>query len=132
MIVDPAIHKAIDFAVLDPYVPSSENQDASQSGSDSVDIEVSQDHHVSAGGIHDNSVGPRNEDSRESAVPIEDDRLGDGDGAEPTGVQCVDFPVRGGFGNGSSESLARSGAAARVGIVANARDPGPRGLGVRD
>ena len=59
------------------------------------------------------------------------DRLGDGHAAEAARIEDVDLAAGGGLRDGAREGLAGRGAAARVGVVADARDPGPGRLGER-
>jgi hypothetical protein len=53
-----------------------------------------------------------------------------GHGAEAAGIEAVDLAVEGGLGDGAGESLARCGAAARIGIIAYPGHPGPECLGM--
>ena len=50
---------------------------------------------------------------------------------KPPGSKHVDLAGRSGLGDGAGEGLARRGAAARIGVVADAGDPGARRLRVR-
>src|SRR5262245_8296903 len=47
------------------------------------------------------------------------------------GIEAVNLAVERGLGDGAGKGLARRGAAAGIGVVAHARHPGARGLGVR-
>ncbi len=59
------------------------------------------------------------------------DCLGNSDHSEAARVECIDLASGGRLRNGSREGFARCGAAAWIGVVADARDPGPACLGVR-
>jgi hypothetical protein len=56
--------------------------------------------------------------------------FGDGDDTEAARIEDGDLAARGGLRDGAREGLAGGGAAAGVGIVADAGDPGASGLGM--
>ena len=62
---------------------------------------------------------------------VDGDRLGDRHGAEAARIEHADFAVLGGLRDRARERLAGRGAAARVDVVADAGNPGPRRLRVR-
>ena len=51
------------------------------------------------------------------------DRLGNSQSAKAARIERVNFAARGGLGYGARKRLARRGAAARIGVVADARNP---------
>ena len=55
---------------------------------------------------------------------VDGDRLGDRHGAKAARIEAIDLAAGGGLGNGAGERLARGGAAARIGVVADAGNPG--------
>jgi len=73
--------------------------------------------------------GDQNRPKRRGA--IDGDRLGDGQGAKAARIEAIDLATRSGFGNRAGESPAGGRAAARIGVGADAGDPGPLGVGRR-
>src|SRR5262249_27114876 len=82
---------------------------------------------IRASGVDHESVCARDQHTGKTGDPIDGDRLGDRDGTIAAWIERVDLPCRSGLRNRSRECLAWRGAAARIGIVANAGHPGACG-----
>src|SRR5262249_38695550 len=77
------------------------------------------------------AVGARDQGRGDlAAAAIDGDRLGDGEAAEAARIERIDFAAVGGLRDRAGPSLARRRAAARIDVVADAGDPGARGLRV--
>src|SRR5712691_5271111 len=98
---------------------------------ESIDSDVANGHNVIGRGLDNNSVGAGDEDGGNlSAATVKCNGFSDGDCAEPTWIQGVNFASGSSLGNSSGPGLAGSGAAARIGIIPNARNPGPGCLSI--
>ena len=130
---------AIEQTVLDideaPGAPA-ENPDADDAGVKALEVDVAEVHglpRVRYGkGVEGNIDAVRSgmEDRGEHLVTIDRDRFGDGQRAEATGIEAVDLAVHGRLRDRTREGLARRRAAARIGVIADTRHPGPAGLRV--
>src|SRR5262249_10859983 len=114
---------------LDADIPCSEDQDAVETGADAVEIEIPQDHDVAASGVDDDAVGAGNEDASEAGRAIDRDRLRDRECAEAARIEHVDLAGGGGLGDRTGKGLTRGSAAAGIGVVADAGNPGSSRLG---
>src|SRR5688500_17685118 len=83
---------------------------------------------VRGAGVDGHAGAAGREDAALGSTAVDGERLGDGDRAEAARVQHAEHASRGSLGDGPREGLARRGAAARIGIVANAGHPGAGGL----
>src|SRR5436190_4196222 len=81
--------------------------------------------------IDDDAVEAGVGDAGNLAVAADRDRLRDRDGAETARIEHVDLAARGGLADRAREGLAGRGAAARIGIVADAGHPRTRRLGTQ-
>src|SRR5207237_1240526 len=94
-----------------------------------VEPNVTQGHDVGRLGGDVDSVGARDQGGRDlAAAAVEGDRLRDGHGAEAAGIERVDLAAVRRLRDGARPGLARRGAAAWIGVVADAGDPRARRL----
>src|SRR5438045_9798661 len=75
-------------------------------------------------GVHDDGIRAGNKHTPGYAFTGDRDRLRDRHGAEAAGIEAVYFAARRGLRDRAGKGLARCGAAARVGVVAEPRNPG--------
>ena len=97
-----------------------ENGHAIKAGPEALDVEPFKHDLVGRPGVDDNGVRPGHQHARFDVIGANGDRLGDGHPSETTWIENVDFPARGGLGNGAGKSLTGRRAATGVGIVAHA------------
>jgi len=114
-----------------------ENAHAMKAGPEALDVEPFKHDLVGRPGVDDNGVRPGHQHARFDVIGANGDRLRDGHRSETTWIENVDFPACGGLGNGTGKSLAGRRATTGVGIVADARYPGPgrlrlSGIGIKD
>src|SRR5262249_49403058 len=129
--VDSIVGETEDFAVLHKEGFTSQKPDAIDSASDTVDPEIPQDHHVRRSGLDNDAVGTANQyRGHLASAAVNCNSLGDSDRAVAGRIQGVNLTAQGGLGDGAGKSLAWCCAAARVGIVADARYPRTAGLPV--
>ena len=128
--VDAVVDEVMDPAVDDVDLQSREDIDAIQSGSQPLDVEAFEDDRVGRPRADDDAIGAGHQYAGLEALRADRDRLGDGHGAEAAGIEHVDLAGRGGLGDRARKGLARRRAAARVGVVADAGDPGTSRLRV--
>jgi len=120
--LDAIAREPVDAAVLHGKGSALKESDAVEPGAGAVDVEPAQ-HDMDAGGVDEDAVGPGREHAAEAALVDDGDRLGDGDGAEAAGVEDADLTTGGGLRDGARERLARSRAAAGVGVVTDPPTP---------
>ena len=131
--VDTCVVKAEDKAVLDIEVLTTDEVDAVDSGvarpQKSIQSEVAQDHNIRGARRYSNAVGASHENRRYlTATTINGDGFSDGKGTKTTWIQSVNFASGGRLGDGAGEGLAWRGAAAGIGIISHAGNPGTGGL----
>jgi len=78
-------------------------------------------------GDHD-AVGAAHQHTGDHAIGLDGEALVDSQGAEPARIEDVDLAADRGLHDGARERLAGCGSAAGIGVVAETRNPGPRGL----
>src|SRR5262249_50962094 len=116
-------------ALLDMHLAGLDDVDADQSRPDPLDVEPAQGDD-GAGSVDVDAIGAGGQDPRQRMRTVDGNRLGDGDRAEAARIQTIDDAAGGGLRDRARERLARCRAAARIGVVAYARHPGARRLGV--
>src|SRR5262249_44275731 len=128
---DALLREERDREVLEHHAVRREDIDAAnaEGRTRTIDADVAQDD-VDSGGVDVNAVGSGGQDRAHdsAAAAVDGDRLGDGDGAEPARIETVDFAAGRSLGDGAGKRLAGRGTAARIDVVADARDPGSGGL----
>lgn len=129
--IDAVLREMPDRAADDIDLFAGENAHAMEAGPEPLDVEPFKHDPVGRRGVDDNAVRSGHQHARFDMIGANGDRLDDRDGAETARIENVDFPGRGGLGNRSSKSLARSRAATWIGVVADAGDPGAGGLRMR-
>src|SRR5690242_8092290 len=103
------------------YVESLASQppDAIDPGANSIDAKV---YDIVSSSLNYNAVGSTDQHRGNlSAATVKSNGFGDGDCAEPTWIQGVNFASGSSLGNSSGPGLAGSSSAARIGIIPNAR-----------
>ncbi len=129
MIGDNQLHERGGHREDDDQRGAGEEADAVEPGSGAIDADVAQAHDVVGTSVHDHAVGAGIEHAAPDAAAVDGDRLGDGDPAEAARVEHGDRAAGRGLDDRAGEGLARRGAAARIDVVADARDPGAGRLG---
>src|SRR5437762_6500683 len=117
--------EAVDLAVVDDQSPTGKKADAVEPRAEAIDVEAAKRDAVRRSGVHDDAVGAGSKHTRGYTFTGDRHRLRDRHGAEAAGIETVDFAARRGPRDRAGKGLARRGAAARVGVVADPRDPGP-------
>src|SRR5207244_603074 len=138
--VDSLLREILDVAILNVDRIRSKNTDTLQSStpahspasSSAVDRDMTYRHSpfrviASYRYVDNDSIGPAGQ-NRGNAATVNSDRLGNGDSAEATWIEGIDFAADKSLGDCARESLAGSRAAARVDIIADARYPRARRL----
>src|SRR5262249_43095516 len=117
------------LALFDMNSSGLDDVDADQSCPNALDVEPTQDDDDAAS-VDVDSIGAGGQDAREGFRAVDRDRLGDGDRTESARIQAVDDAVGDSLRDRARKGFAWRRAAARIGVVAHARYPGPRRLGV--
>jgi hypothetical protein len=123
--IDAVLGEAGDGAGLDDHGGSANNLDAVQTGADAVDIQSAQDDDIACPGVDDDAIGSSDQDTGVGTAAVDGVRRGDGEGAESTRVQGIDFAPRRGFADRPGKGLVGSRSDTRIGIIADSRHPGP-------
>src|SRR5262245_8589534 len=131
VVLDAASREAVDLAVLDPDIACARDQDPGETAANTVEVEIAQDHDVSAPGGNHNPVGAVDEHAGQAGRAIEGDRFRNRHRAEATRIERVDLTKGSGLGDGASERLTRRRATAWIGVVADAGHPGSSCLSLR-
>ena len=116
--------EAVDLAVVDDQSPTGKKADAVEPRAGAIDVDAAKRDVVVHSGVHDDAVGAGNNHTRGHAFTGDRDRLRNRHGAKAAGIETVDFAARRGLRDRAGKGLARCGAAARVGVVADPRNPG--------
>src|SRR5947208_1485777 len=117
--------EAVDLAIVDDQSLAGKKADAVDPRAEAIDVEAAKRDVVVHSGVHDDAVGVGSKHTRGHAFTGDRHRLRDRYGAEAAGIETVDFAACSGPRDRAGKGLAGRGAAARVGVVADPRDPGP-------
>ena len=90
-----------------------------------VDIDTMQNDDVGRRRVDDDAIHRRIQHTCLNVLAGDRHGFGDGHPAEAAWIDAIDFAAGGGFRDCTGKGLARCGAAARIGIIANAGNPRP-------
>src|SRR5205814_4999014 len=123
--IDAIRGELVDLAIVDDQSLAGKKADAVEPRAGAIDVEAAKRDLVRRPGVHDDGIRAGNKHTRGYTFTGDRDRLRDRHAAEAAGIETVDFAARRGLRDRAGKGLAGRRAAARVGVVADPRDPGP-------